>query len=78
MKSMFVYVYIYVWGGEGGARTYNLFRFSLHRDRSIRLQEIDAPRFQDRRHMKVIKLSFLRSGRFFSQEIFLVLSSVGG
>jgi hypothetical protein len=38
-------------------------------------QEVEAPRFQANRHMKVVRLSALRAGRL---EIFLVLISVSG
>jgi hypothetical protein len=43
-------------------------------DRPIGFQEIEAPRFQDSRHMKVVRLSALRTGRLYP----LVHISVGG
>jgi hypothetical protein len=41
-------------------------------------QEAEASIFQDNRHMKVVRLSALGSGRFTPQELFLVLISVKG
>jgi hypothetical protein len=43
-------------------------------DMPIGFQELEAPRFQDIRHMNVVRLSVL----FTTQEIFLVLISVRG
>ena len=41
-------------------------------------QEFEAPRFQDNRHMKVVRLSHICTGRLYTQELFLVLTSIGG
>ena len=40
--------------------------------------EVEAPGFQDNRHMKVVRSSALRTGHFNHQEIFLVLISIRG
>jgi hypothetical protein len=38
--------------------------------------EVEAPRFQDNRHMKVVRLSALSTGHLYPQKTFLVLNSV--
>jgi len=47
-------------------------------DRPWGFQEVEAPRFQDNRHRKLVRLSALRNGHLFPIEMFLLLISVRG
>jgi len=47
-------------------------------DRPWGFQEVEAPRFQDIWHVKIVSLSSLCTGCLYPQEVFLVLISVRG
>jgi hypothetical protein len=53
-------------------------KVKLSHYRPLGIQEVEAAEFIDTSHIKVLKLSALRTGRLYSQEISLVLISARG
>jgi len=46
----------------------------LQAGQAMRVQEVEVDRFKDNRHMKVVRLSALRTGCFNPQEIYIPLT----
>jgi hypothetical protein len=52
-------------------------KLSLYKPgQALRFQKDEAPRFQDTRHMKAVRLSALSTSRLYTKEICLVLISI--
>jgi hypothetical protein len=47
-------------------------------DRPIGFQEVEAPRFQDRQHMKVVRLNVLKNVGIFNRHINIDVSQHSG
>jgi hypothetical protein len=43
---------------------------------ALRVPGVEAPSFQNNRHMKVVRFSALHTGRLYRQETFMVLISI--
>jgi len=63
-------------GGKAVGKRYRNPIRGLNRPWGFR--EVEAPRFQDKRHLKVVGLTSVRTGCLYPQEIFLVLISFRG
>ena len=56
--------------------TFSTVKYKARLDRPWGFQKEETPKFQDNRHMKVVSLSVLRTGRLYHPKIFLALISV--
>jgi hypothetical protein len=64
-----------------GAQIFRFMRYSnpiTDLDSPTGFQEVETPRFQENRDVKVVKLSAIRTGRLYPQALFLVRITVKG
>jgi len=62
----------------GAQRFITMFTRAAYKSMPWGFQEVEAPRFHDGQHMKVVRLSAVCTSCLYTQEIFLVLISVRG
>ena len=74
--SVYVFMSLFSCGSRVSERQVNVTQSHYRPGQALRVPEFEAPRFQDNRHMKVVSLSTLGTGRLYPTRNILVLISV--